>query len=313
MGIAAHDVAAPRAKGKVALVEAKHRPLSEVLADGFAKGDIRNREDLDMYLASAVIRVNQNAHPGRVSPFHLERGQPPVHIRTLAMDVKHDETLPKELNEDDQKIAAKIKYHIDALLQHELACRDEEARDNVAKRLANQPHSGYTQFELKVDDKVSHKGKAYTLKEKTGYGSKTVTATLEDDSGKTKRVRFDELRPVATPRPTKYNTERSQAIPGELVFFDTEDGVTAGQIVGTAGEVITVQRMESNDSARVWLPLWRTVDEQTIIRKRKQPVGAEPLLMTVRRADVLLTGGVSTTGHLTQDLRKALKAMLLAA
>ena len=68
----------------------------------------------------------------------------------------------------------------DALMQHELACRDEEARDNVAKRLANQPHSGYTQFELKVDDKVSHKGKAYTLKEKTGYGSKTVTATLED-------------------------------------------------------------------------------------------------------------------------------------
>ena len=113
-----------------------------------------------MYLASAVIRVNQNAHPGRVSPFHLERGQPPVHIRTLAMDVEHDETLPKELNEDDQKIAAQIKYHIDALLQHELACRGGEARDNVAKRLANQPHSGYTQFELKVDDKVSHKGKA---------------------------------------------------------------------------------------------------------------------------------------------------------
>ena len=96
---------------------AKHRPLSEVLADGFAKGDIRRREDLDMYLPSAVIRVNQNAHPGRVSPFHSERGQPPVHIRTLAMDMKHDEALLKELNEDEQKIAAQITYHIDALLQ----------------------------------------------------------------------------------------------------------------------------------------------------------------------------------------------------
>ena len=41
----------------MALVEAKHKPLSEVLGDGFVKGDIRSREDLDMYLASAVIRV----------------------------------------------------------------------------------------------------------------------------------------------------------------------------------------------------------------------------------------------------------------
>jgi hypothetical protein len=97
------------------------------------------------------------------------------------------------------------------------------------------------------------------------------------------------------------------------VFFDTDDGVTTGQVVSTDGDKLTVQRMESNDSARVWLPLWQTVDEQTIIRKRKQPVGSEPLLMIVRSADVLLTGGVSTTGHLTQELRKALKAMLLAA
>ena len=55
-------------------------------ADGFAKGDITCREDFDMYLASAVMKVNQNAHPGRVSPFHLERGQPPVHVRTMAMN-----------------------------------------------------------------------------------------------------------------------------------------------------------------------------------------------------------------------------------
>ena len=140
-----------------------------------------------------------------------------------------------------------------------------------------------------------------------------MTATLEDAYGKTKRVRFDEPRPIATPRPTKYVTESQQAVPGELVFFDTDDGVTAGQVVSAAGDKITVQRMESNDSARVWLPLWQTVDERTIIRKKKQPIGSEPLLMIVRRADNLLTGGVSTTGHLTQDLRKALKAMLLAA
>ena len=91
-GIAAHDVAAPRAKGKVALVEAKHRPLSEVLADGFAKGDIKCRDDLDMYLACSGDEGEPEAHAGRVSPFHLERGQPPVHVRTMAMD-KQDVTV----------------------------------------------------------------------------------------------------------------------------------------------------------------------------------------------------------------------------
>ena len=215
-------------KGKVALVEAKHRPLSEVLADGFAKGDIKCRDDLEMYLASAVMRVNQTAHPGRVSPFHLMHGQPPVHVRTLTMQTSDE--MPKELTAGDQKLAEMIKYHVDALMQHELACRDEEARDNVAKRLANQPHSGYTQFELKEGDKVSHKGRSYTLMKKTGYGAKTVTATLEAADGKTKRVRFDELRPLATPRPVKYISDGKQAVAGELVFFDTDEGVTAGTV-----------------------------------------------------------------------------------
>ena len=96
------------------------------------------------------------------------------------------------------------------------------------------------------------------------------------------------------------------------MFFDTGDDVTVGLVVSTVGDEITVQRVESNDSAKVWLSLWQTVDERTMFRKMKQPVGSEPLLMLVRCADILLTGGVSTTGHLTHELRKALKAMLLA-
>ena len=99
MGIAARDVAAPRAKGKVALVEAKHRPLSEVLADGFAKCEIKCRDDLEMYLASAITRVNQTAHSGRVSPFYLLHGQPPVHVRTLTMQTSDE--MSKELTAED--------------------------------------------------------------------------------------------------------------------------------------------------------------------------------------------------------------------
>ena len=182
-----------------------------------------------MYLFAAVMKVNQQTHAGKVSLFHLWHGQPPVHVRTLAMDNEACDSLSKELTAGDEKPADQIKYHVAALMEHELSCTDEEARDNVAKRLANQPHSGYTQFELKVDDKVSRKGKAYTLKEKTGYGAKTVTATIEAPDGKQKRVRFDELRPVATPRPTKYINDGKTAVIGKLVCFDTEAAIMAGK------------------------------------------------------------------------------------
>ena len=50
---------------------------------------------------------------------------------------------------------------------------------------------------------------------------------------------------------------------------------------------------------------------ETLIRKRKQPSGAEPLTMTVQQKDVLLTGKISVTGHLADETRKALKAMML--
>ena len=68
-------------------------------------------------------------------------------------------------------------------------------------------------------------------------------------------MRFDELRPVATPRPAKYISEGRRADIGELVFFDTDEGVTAGKVSAVKGDKLTVQRMKSNDTARVWLPL----------------------------------------------------------
>ena len=99
------------------------------------------------------------------------------------------------------------------------------------------------------------------------------------------------------------------------MFFDTDDGVTAGKVTAVKGDKLTVQRMESDYTARVWLPLWQTVDEQTVIREKKQPAGAKLLLMIVKQTDVMLVrvGEVSETGHLADKTRKTLKAMMLAA
>jgi hypothetical protein len=89
----------------------------------------------------------------------------------------------------------------------------------------------------------------------------------------------------------------------------------ADDVVTVKGDRFVLHRMEANESARVWLPLWKTwwktVDAQTIVRKRKQPPGSEHLLMNVLQRDVVLTGALSGTGHLSDSTRKALKAMVL--
>ena len=108
----------------------------------------------------------------------------------------------------------------------------------------------------------------------------------------------------------KYISDGKQAVAGELVFFDTDEGVTTGTVMKAKEGSMTVQRMESNDTARVWLPLWQSIDAKAVIMKRKQPTGAEPLTMNVKQADVLLTGKLSDAGHLADETRKALKAMV---
>jgi hypothetical protein len=50
VGVVEHDFSAPRAKGKVAVVERTHRGLREVLAHGFSKGDIHDRRSFRISL-----------------------------------------------------------------------------------------------------------------------------------------------------------------------------------------------------------------------------------------------------------------------
>jgi hypothetical protein len=61
MGIKGHDKSAPRAKGKTAMVESRHHILGQALADGFIKGDIRSRSDLQTYCAQAKKRHDQDS------------------------------------------------------------------------------------------------------------------------------------------------------------------------------------------------------------------------------------------------------------
>ena len=84
MGIKGHDKSAPRAKGKRAMVESRHHILGQALADGFIKGDIRSRSDLQTYCAQAKKRHDQDSSK-EVSPFECPTDQMSYSSRNLSL------------------------------------------------------------------------------------------------------------------------------------------------------------------------------------------------------------------------------------
>ena len=52
-------------------MERKHLPLNQVLADGFATGNIVDAKSFELYVALATVRSTQVARPGHSSPFEL--------------------------------------------------------------------------------------------------------------------------------------------------------------------------------------------------------------------------------------------------
>ena len=90
MGIKEHDKSAPRAKGKTAMVETRHYLLGQARADGFVKGDIRNRNDLQTYCAQAKKRHDQDSSK-EVGPFECLTGQMTYSSGNLSLVARRQE------------------------------------------------------------------------------------------------------------------------------------------------------------------------------------------------------------------------------
>ena len=189
VGIKEHDFAAPRAKGKVAVVERTHRGLREVLADGFSKGDICDRKSYRIYLSIAMQKANQFAGAGRVSPVELWSGQKVRNMQSLAMsggEVDAEEIPAGE----DQEFARKLKVLVDELVEYEHHLRDDVARKNALRRdKADQVTQGShaQNFEMNVGDVVSMEGRSCGIAELHGEPGRPVTVTIRD-KGKEWRV-----------------------------------------------------------------------------------------------------------------------------
>ena len=161
LGIKDHKINPREAKGSTAMLERRHLSLQLVIADGFAKGDINSRSDLEMCLALAMIRVNHGAAPGRASPFELWSGQEPTTVRSLAMH-QEEVDIPPSMADDDKAFLVNLKRRLDDMLGYDIEVRDEVARKNAMRRDKAEQSTNKTSFDLRIgdSDSVSYEGKA---------------------------------------------------------------------------------------------------------------------------------------------------------
>ena len=83
LGVRDRQVKERDAKGAVSVVEAKHRVLNTVLADGFANGQITDGKKFKIFVKFAQIRETQTAKAGHVSQYELWCGQAPNTVESL--------------------------------------------------------------------------------------------------------------------------------------------------------------------------------------------------------------------------------------
>ena len=155
-------------------------------------------------------------------------------------------------NESDAKLGARINAlspagkaqmintHIEMIMEREMVRRDQTARDSALSRdrKASRPPYAYD-FGLRVGAQVSHEdGRLYTIKEVSGpQTGQVVSAFIEparlEEGGKGRWTLGCELRPSATPRPSKY-------LPREKIKVD--DFVVWTQDEGEEGEEMKTMR-----------------------------------------------------------------------
>ena len=97
IGVKDRQVKEREAKGAVSVVEAKHRVLNTVLADGFANGQITDGKKFKIFVKFAQIRETQTAKAGHVSQYELWCGQAPNTVESLITATQKDVVVPDSI------------------------------------------------------------------------------------------------------------------------------------------------------------------------------------------------------------------------
>ena len=318
IGIQWSEMAAGGAKGKVAIVESAINEVQQVIADGFAKGDITNLREFTIYLSFAMVKKNQIRELGRSTAFELMTGQQARIGRMLAMggqmpaEVKG---MKEDSKEELEKFVKRVTEYTGALMEYEFSVREERARTNVMRRDKSDRQTNAVDYRIAVGDSVSFAGKAYKVVELHGEQGYPVTATLGNDAGKEKRirVRYELLKTQAAALPTKMLPREVISVKtGEFVLWKDENGaVMAGRTEEeTDARHWTVHVYEGNDTAVSWLPLWKDA-KGDIYRSKVGPTGCVPMTEAIETAGIIMMGELTATYRMTANTTKRAQALNL--
>jgi hypothetical protein len=286
MGIRAHDIAASGSKGKTRMVESRHNELTAALNDGFAKGVIKNKDDMEMYLATAKRRHDQEG--AHTTPYECLTGQKPASIMNMALV-----NTTAEITTD--------------LMEVDLWRRDDLARTNARRRHQQLGKTAkHTHFDIKEGDEVSFQGKLYRMGKTTGASeNKPITATISDKNGKERKVQYKDLKPAATPRPGHFFTKELPA-EGAFIIWEEETELQTGIITSTnsvTGEIIAHQYQATQETSMYWLPLWKGPDGK-IIRAKAAPANSTAANASIKASQIKLEGELTLTHAMTGATKK---------
>jgi hypothetical protein len=319
VGIQWNEAAAGGAKGMTAIAESSINEVQQVVADGFAKGDINSLEEFELYLAFAMVKKNQIRELGRSTAFEMMMGQQARTGRMLALGTPTDlrcEGMEEGMKGDVRSFVTGLQGYTKALVEYEFSIREEKARANLMRRDKSDRQTNAVDYRIAQGDKVSFAGKHYEVLELHGEKGWPVTATIGSTPEDVHRfrVRYELLKIPGAAMPTKMLPRMKELLEGAFVMWKETKEVYGGviQAVGQEGGMHRVHLYEGNESGASWLPLWVCDDDPAIItRGKKGAEGSSALVQEVLTGRILMDGEISDTFRLVKDTMLRAKALNL--
>jgi hypothetical protein len=261
------------------------------------------------FVKFAQIRETHTAKAGHVSQYELWCGQAPNTVESLITAMQEDVIIPSSISTDDLEAAQMVADQCRSLVVYELDMRDEKARASNMRRDDKEGVAPQvTRFDLRLDEQVSYDGKKVTIVELTGQDGVSQTATVDLGDGKTKRVQYRDLRPLAVGRPCREVTNLDITAGDFVMWKDAGDNTWVGGKVEALAEKsrsVLMHRMQSSSSGLAWLYLWK--DDRHIYRQKKQPNGAYAMTENVDVAKIRVSEMLKPTKRLTDALRRRME------
>ncbi len=311
------DAKAQGDKGGVAVVERKHVILNRILTDGFLSGQIDCPRKFELAVAFAQVEEDQFRKSGQASHFELWTGQEARTVERLLMTDGKPVVLPAGVSHEDEAVIEFIAEQCGTLVYMANQRRDEKSRQNAMKRDKQYGVSALaTRFDLREGDSASFNGNPVKVEEleKVADGE-AVTAWVRLLTGGDRfRVRYQALRPLASPMPVKSVILRRPRV-GEFVLgHDSEGLLEGGQVAtvtegGPRGVVLSIAMLEGSDSGLSWLPVWAKGTH--FMRRKTPPEGYERLRKDMRGEDVCMVGEITPTYRVTESTRLKMEALMI--